>query len=203
MLISYRTLRRVVGGIGIALPVALVVGESVLNWEFGIRESMSSYYWSVWMRDMIVAMLCAFGMFCLSYRGEGWDNVAGDVACASAVGVAFFPTGQGPDFTAAGTVHYISAAILFITLAYFCLFSFRGSDPGAKPLPNKPLRNKIYVGCGITILVCIVLIGIIQFLPTDIWLRKWQPVFVLEAIAIWAFGWSWYIKGKGLGIVQG
>ena len=86
MLISYRTLRRVVGGIGIALPVALVVGESVLNWEFGIRESMSSYYWSVWMRDMFVASLCAIGMFLLSYRGEGWDNVAGDVACASAVG---------------------------------------------------------------------------------------------------------------------
>jgi len=29
-----------------------------------------------------------------------------------------------------------------------------------------------------------------------------SSVFWLEAAAIWAFGWSWYIKGKGLSPVQ-
>jgi len=203
LLISYRLLRRVVGWIGIMLPIVILVGESVLNGEWGIRESISSYYWSVWMRDVLVGSLCAIGVFMFSYRGEGWDNFAGNVACVTAIGVALFPTSQGEHYTAVGVAHYAFAAVLFLTLAYFCLISFRRNDPGLKPLPKKPLRNKIYVGCGITILACIALIGLVQVLPNESAVLRWQPVFVLEAFAIWAFGWSWLIKGKGLKLVQG
>lgn len=204
LVISYRGLRRAVGLIGIALPLVLVAGECVLPGGSGLLDSLSAYYWSVWMRDIFVGSLCAIGIFLLSYRGDSWkDNLAGDLACVFAIGVALFPTSQGKEFTTMGTVHYISAAGLFLTLAYFCLFSFPGRDQGLPALPKKPLRNKIYKGCGISILLCIVLIAIVQFLPSGLWLHNLKPIFVLESIAIWAFGWSWYIKGKGLSPIQG
>ena len=56
MLISYRGLRRIVGLIGIALPIVLVLGENQFG-KPGIEDSISSYYWSVAMRDLLVGSL--------------------------------------------------------------------------------------------------------------------------------------------------
>lgn len=205
MLISYRELRRAVGAIGIALPIALVVGENLFGVS-GIRRSISDYYHSTVVGDVLVGSLCAIGVFMLSYRGEGRDNIAGNIACFAAVGVALFPTSHGETTTLIGSIHYISAAVLFLTLAYFCLISFPRSDQNLPVLPKKPLRNKIYKGCGIAILTCIFLIFLVwliqRFSETPV-LNSLQPVFFLETIAVWAFGWSWYIKGKGLEIIQG
>ncbi len=202
LVISYRTLRRAVGAIGIALPIALVLGENQFG-RSGILDSISSYYWSDAMRDVLVGSLCAIGVFMLSYRGDGWkDNLAGYLTCAFAVGVAMFPCSEpGKPRTLTNYLHYGSAAGMFLTLAYFCIFSFTYNDPGTTPLPKKPLRNKIYVTCGIIILFCIAGIGLHGLLRPNG--ASGSVVFWLEAAAIWAFGWSWYIKGKGVGPIQG
>lgn len=209
MLISYRALRRVIGVIGITLPIVLVmVGNQFSN--AGIQDSISSYYWltlpdfswSLATRDILVGSLCVIGVFLGSYRGDKrWDNMAGTLACFFAVGVALFPCSKPlEDRTWYNYVHYASAAGLFLMLAYFCLISFRGSDPGTTPTEKKPLRNRVYATCGVIILLCIALIAILGIFPPESSVKNY--VFWLEASAIWAFGWSWYIKGKGLGIIQ-
>jgi len=201
MLISFRALRRAIGIIGIALPIALVLGENQFG-RSGILDSISSYYWSDAMRDVLVGSLCAIGVFLGSYRGEKrWDNLAGNFACAFAVGVAVFPCSKPMEpRTASNYVHYGSAAGLFLMLAYYCLFSFTGQDPGTIPTEKKPIRNGVYRTCGGVILVCIIAIAAVGLLPPENPIKN--LVFWLEATAIWAFGWSWYIKGKGLGVIQ-
>lgn len=202
MVISYRVLRRVVGIIGIALPIVLFVVESLLKGRVHLLDSISSYYWAERTGDVLVGSLCAMGMFFLSYRGRRYDNLAGNLACAFAVGVALFPTSEpGKPRNLTNYIHYASAAGMFLTLAYFCFFSFTYQDPNTKPTKMKPVRNKIYIGCGAVILLCIAAIGLIGIAwPGD---ASSSAVFWLEAAAIWAFGWSWFIKGKGLGLVQG
>lgn len=200
MLVSYRELRRAIGLIGIALPIVLVLGENQFG-KPGILDSISSYYWSDAMRGVLVGSLCSIGVFLWSYRGKRWDNIAGNLACVAAVCVALFPCSpsSGPP-AATRSIHFTAAAVLFVLLAYFCLISFPTQDPGTKPTEKKPVRNGIYYSCGALILLSIAAIAILHAV------YQGEPpgssVFWLESIAIWAFGWSWYIKGKGLGIVQ-
>lgn len=202
MLVSYRELRRAIGMIGIALPIMLLTGGLVFG-EGSIRDSISSYYWSPTMRGVFVGSLCAIGVFLWSYRGEyRWDNLAGNLACLAATSVALFPCSP-PDNGEVPTryVHFTAATILFLLLGYFCLYSFPGLDPGTTTLPKKPLRNIIYRTCGGIIVAAIVIIALLH----AVWSGgpPGSSVFWLESIAIWAFGWSWYIKGKGLSLVQG
>lgn len=215
--ISYLALRKAVGVIGIVLPIALFVGRLFVDWvcvmHFGcvepsdkvfILSSISAYYWSS-VGGVLVGSLCAIGVFLLSYRGKiREDDIAGDLACVFAVGVALFPTtADGSERTVIGILHYLFAAGLFGTLAYFCLVLFQKDDIG--PTDDlKPVRNNVYYACGLIIVGCIVAIGVIALLakigyPLPDYLT---PVFWLEAIAIWFFGWSWFVKGKGLGILR-
>ena len=50
--------------------------------------------------------------------------------------------------------------------------------------------------CGITIVACLALIILVQFLPGKPWLQPLYPVFWLESLAIIAFGIAWFVKGE-------
>lgn len=214
--ISFLALRKAIGVIGIALPIVLVVGRLAVNaicpgcgvyrgptGGYIIQSSISSYYWTV-VGDVLVGGLCAIGIFLFTYKGKKRrDDLAGDLACIFAVGVAFFPTSPGDETTIIGVLHYISAAGLFVTLAYFCLVIFQEDDIGPSD-DLKPARNKVYRICGLVIVGCILGILAVNLLSMlEIRIPEiLAPVFWLEAIAIWAFGWSWFVKGKGLNFLR-
>jgi hypothetical protein len=93
LLISYRTLRKIVGILGLSLPFTLLGGGYVINvllngglvFDLGVENSVSSYYHTE-MRDVFVGTLCVIGFFLLSYRGhERKDNIC--QACASKPGL--------------------------------------------------------------------------------------------------------------------
>jgi hypothetical protein len=87
--LSYLSLRRMIGIIGIALPFVLIFGRMILE-SPGILNSISGYYYSV-MRGVFVGSLWAVGIFLLSYRGYNRsDDTAGDVAYVAAIGVSLF-----------------------------------------------------------------------------------------------------------------
>lgn len=197
--ISYFALRKAVGIIGVALPVVLIVGKIVFEGQ-GIQSSISAYYYTV-MRDVFVGGLCSIGVFLLSYRGYSRiDDIAGDLACLFAVGVALFPTTPAADASGTerfiGGLHLAFAICFFLTLAFFSIVLFRRTDPTKTPTAKKKIRNGVYLACGIVILICVVGIGIIKLLPAENPIYALTPVFWLEAIAIWAFGWSWITKGE-------
>ncbi|NEZ67720.1 DUF998 domain-containing protein [Leptolyngbyaceae cyanobacterium CCMR0082] len=201
-LISYLELRKAIGILGISLPFILAIGGIFLFKLLGIQPSLSGYYYTG-MRDVFVGNLCAIGVFLWSYKGyERSDDIAGDLACIFAVGVAFFPTFP-PDPSAlekvVGIIHFISAACFFIVLAYFCFALFTKSDSDS-PTDKKLLRNAIYKACGFIIVGALVLLGLNAILPESLkdLYEYLDPVFWLESIAIIAFGFSWFVKGEGI-----
>lgn len=200
LVMSYLDLRKAVGIIGMALPFVLVFGKFVLQGG-GIQNSMSAYYYTI-MRDVFVGSLCSIAVFLGAYRGyERADSIAGNLACVFALGTALFPT--GPENATAhqiiiGNFHGFFALSLFLTLAFFALVLFRKTDPSRPPTPQKIKRNIVYTAAGYTILACIALVIIVQFLPKNLPVFNLVPIFWLEALAIFSFGVSWLVKGEAI-----
>lgn len=203
LVISYLTLRKIIGLLGMVFPFLLSLGAMIF-FETGIQNSISSYY-HTGMRDVFVGTLCVIGFFLLSYRGyDRVDDGAGTLACAFAVGAALFPT--APDNSAAagteliGYIHLVFAALFFLTLIYFSLFLFTKTDPSRQPTRQKLQRNTVYRVCGYAMSICMLLIVIYALLPDKVALilEGWNPDFWLETIAVIAFGISWLTKGEAI-----
>jgi len=185
---SFLFLRTGIGIIGVALPLALIFGKMLLERHLGILDSMSAYYQSV-MRDVFVGSLWAIGIFLICYRYDHLDDLASTIAGASAIVVALFPNPP---------VHQLSAACFFVILALMAIFLFRRTDPNKDRkdrTPRKKKRDMVYLGCGFAIVLCLVLIVVVNFLPGTSWLQPLHPILVLEALASFAFGFAWFVKG--------
>lgn len=197
---SYMTLRRVVGVIGIGLPVALVTGHLLIDAD-PLPPSISDYYYSD-MRDLLIGCMWALAVFMASYRGhERRDDITGDITCVSAILVSLFPVapaiGATPAQTMTGYVHLTAAGVFFISLAYFCLVLFRKGGSGRDR--RKILRDRVYFTCGSVIVGCLVLLILFAVKAADwLFIADLKLVFWVEALGIWAFGWSWLVKGQGL-----
>lgn len=202
LVISYLELRKAIGYLGIALPFVVALGALLLQ-GLGIQSSVSSYYYTE-MHDVFVGILCAIGVFMGSYRGyERKDALAGNLACIFAIGVALFPTAPENATSHEKTiamVHAASASLFFLTISYFALFLFTKTDPSKTPTGRKQQRNKVYRSCGYTMLTALVLIFVYSMAPDSLvaGLKKFQPVFWFEAIAIEAFGIAWMTKGEAI-----
>ena len=214
-LVSYLRLRRIMGILGVALPVVLLVwGCALSGWSFNVQNSISDYY-SLRTRDALVGVLFVIAWFLCTYKGyETVDDVAGNLACVFALGVALFPnTGQSWE----KIVHFTSATLLFVLLSFFslCLFTKSRSSPkgwqgalsgfrfgiaraGDSMTPQKKMRNRVYVACGLVMLFCIVLAGLYSLFWENTAISVIKPVFCLESLMIWAFGISWFVKGETL-----
>jgi hypothetical protein len=205
--ISYYNLRKAVGIIGMCLPFVLLIGNYVIGKCPYVQESISAYYYTS-VGNYLVGSLCAVAFFLVCYKGpERIDTIITNVAAICAIGIAFCPTNFNGDAHGClvtcnakniwGLWHNIFAALFFVILAYMSIFLFTRSEKiNAKTqTKNKLIRNKIYKCCGVTILACIILMLIhIKFKPFNI--VTWQPIFTLESIALFAFGFSWLVKGN-------
>jgi len=198
-IISYLTLRKAVGYLGILLPFVLAIGNLVI-FSGGLQQSVSDYFYTG-MRGVLVGGLCVIGAFLGAYQGyDRWDGLFTNAAGIGAVGVALFPTAPDhPSFraTVVGYFHYAFGAVMFIALAVIALWLFRKTGPDPGPTPHKQLRNRIYLICGIVMVVSLTLAGIAS-LPFASGLSSLDPVFWLEAATIAAFGVSWLVKGQAM-----
>jgi hypothetical protein len=197
--------RQAIGYLGIIMPAILMVGTLTIGNCSHLQDSISHYYFTI-MGGFLVATLCAFAVILFIYQGYGLkDNLITSFAGLCALGIALFATTHIEDVDcmvcclsdckARIFTHYISAALFFITLSYISIFIFTKSD-GVKT-PEKIKRNRVYRTCGIVMLVSIFFIFLIRIIP---WLgdnlKAIKPVFLLEWIALVAFGISWLVKGN-------
>jgi hypothetical protein len=195
MIRSYVFLRRSIGLIGIGLPVVLIVGN--LFWPpAAVLASISGYFYSP-LRGVFVGSLCAVGVFLLSYRGIGLvDDLISNVAAVAAVGVALFPTTPpGPRSPAQqhiGIVHVVCAATFFCMLALFCLVRFPKPDGPGTVDGHTHARAVVYYVTGGLILLCLLLVVVTGLLPGT---EPAHPLLILETVAIFSFGVSWFVKG--------
>lgn len=197
VVLSYLALRKAVGAIALALPFALAVPWWILR-KHAIETSISGYY-HTGMRNLFVGSLCAIAMFMLSCRGyDLGDEVAGIFSAFCAIGVAFFPTTPDVGATAhqkqIGTVHWVFAALLFLTLAYFCLVLFKKS--AGSQTPQKIQRNRVYTICGYAILASIALVALVAPRHKYLFGGALGTEFCFETTALLAFGTAWLTKGE-------
>jgi heme A synthase len=211
-ILSYLGMRRWAGWVGLALPLAVWLG----NWPHALEGSISAYYFTrtgAWF----VGSLWVIGFFMFSCRGyikageTPWDEIAGRFAGVFALGVALIPMNyrdvKSGWVHCRGQLHYACAALLFFVLALMCLFLFTKSD-ALNRTPKKLRRNKFYVVCGCTILACIALIGVYSLLrqfqsPLVPRLDCYKPVFWLESGSVLAFAVAWLVKGETFQFIRG
>jgi hypothetical protein len=145
-------------------------------------------------------------VFFFSYKYAPRDNFLSTLTSIFALGVAFFPTSPrraDVDTTWTAWLHFACAVLFFLTLAYFAYFIFTLPPlPKEKQEPRKRLRNKIYRICGITIVVSLLLSPILDRVLSAAVRAQIHPLFWLESIAVWAFSFSWLVKGGFLTFLQ-
>jgi hypothetical protein len=200
IVLSYLALRKAVGAVALALPFVLAIPYWLLA-NHALQSSISAYYYTG-MRNLFVGSLCAISMFMLCTRGyDIKDEIAGFFSSLCALGVAFFPTTPEGDPTKRqyeiGTAHFTFAALLFLTLAYFCLVLFKMSAEGHTITPQKIQRNLVYTVCGTAILGSLALIVLIQVILKHTYLiGHVGTLFCFETTSLIAFGIAWLTKGE-------
>jgi hypothetical protein len=148
MIISYFTLRKVLGWMGISLVPLMIVGSVAICHVTFIEISVSAYYYTC-MGNALVGILCCISLFLLSYRGyERIDSIVSKLAGIFALGIAFFPTSESEvKNDIISTLHYVSAGLFFAMLSYMSVFLFTKSC-GHKTNEKKK-RDRVYRTCGI------------------------------------------------------
>ena len=91
LIVSYLTLRKAVGYIGLLMPILVRVGACYFE-QIPSNTSISAYYYTS-MRDVFVGALAAIGVFLFCYRGpDTQDNVLTNIAGACAIAIGLLPT---------------------------------------------------------------------------------------------------------------
>jgi hypothetical protein len=166
VVMSYLGIRRSLGIIALLLPLVLgPFGYLILGVDF--QENMSSFYHTT-LRDVFVGAMCAMGSFLFCYHGyDSLENWTGNLAACSAIGVAFCPLEPNSDpllqSTVVGYLHTFSGALFFTTLAIFSLYHFPRGHFGLRLKTRDEQRDAIYFASGLTIVGCMVLMGIHLF----------------------------------------
>lgn len=189
--ISYLNIRRALGILGILLPFLLYS----LN-EFKWEKSISYYYYaSANSRNIFVGILCAFGIFLLSYYGykrKGGeytsDNWVTNFGGSFILIVAFLPTDAGAIATISGYVHLLAAFLFFMLMGYM---SFQHFTRGGSDTNTKKKKKVFYRICGVMIWLCMVFL-LFKFASSSI---EGNMILWAEIVALIFFALSWLVKG--------
>jgi uncharacterized membrane protein len=207
LIISYLTMRRLIGILGIALPIVVVVGGFIQN-GFALQGSISGYYYTN-MRDFFVGLLCGVSLFLVSYKGyEKIDDLVGKMSGIFALGIVIFPTSMYSgkvvqvgmfliDDNISEYIHLTFSALFFLLLSFNSMFLFTRRGPGVLS-KEKKRRNMTFRICGIVMTVAIACATVYTLFLRDTVISKIFPVIIFESIALLAFGVSWLVKGHTL-----
>jgi hypothetical protein len=194
--LSYRNLRAIIGYVGLALPLALLLTGAV---DGHLESSISAYYYTK-IGNVFTGALCAIGVFLIAYRLTSWavDNAATTLAGLAALGVAFFhaaPKNPTPGQLRLADMHLTCAAALFILLGAISLLIFPQDMSDAEKKQQK-WRVPCYRGLGVLIWLSIILMPTLSKLA-DAFYDNDHVFFILETICVMAFAVSFLLKGHG------
>jgi hypothetical protein len=199
--LSLRQIYVAIGFLGLIIsPLIFIISGNLLS-------SISySYYYSEATRNIFVSFLFSIGLFfgvvkCYSTL----SNIIHKIMSICAILVAFNPCESKDNFLyrfdwmmnkigfsfniyiPKYEIHYIFAFILFSLLGYVCINEFRKSK-GYKT-PMKKTRNSIYLFCGITIWISVLIIALFSY-------KGWH-IYIAESTDIIPFSIAFLIKGEG------
>lgn len=176
----------------IALTLANITSMFSAN---EITSISASYHEGGWARNFFVGFLFAISAFMIAYNGFTRNEMLMSKAAAlAAFGVAMFPCGCGNHAEVIPYVHYISAAIMFSVLAYFCYLFFKRAT--SKGHVEAIMRSKIYVLCGLVIVMSMLVMAVDYISGEVISNLFTRLTFYCERAGLIAFGISWLTASK-------
>ena len=155
------------------------------------------------MRNYLVGSLCAIAAFLACSRGyDLHDEITGYVAGGLTLIVALVPA-VNPHramhsryYDDLGRVHLVAAALMFLVLAYFCLFLFRKTSPHRTLTRRKRHRNSVFLVCGVVMVACMAVMLSLTVKSVQAVLWPTGILFWCESLALSAFGIAWLVKGE-------
>lgn len=205
IIISYLSLRRLIGILGILLPFICVLGGLLFS-DVPIGSSIS-YYYHTNMRDFFVGILVGISLFLMTYKGyHKIDNIVTSIIGFLGLGVSAFPSRYSIASTEplgifqitptiSNKIHLICAFTFFFLLAINSIFLFTLTERKNMPKTrNKKIRNYIYISCGIVILISLAILLIRSLVGAGA--EDSRILLFYETIMLVAFGISWLVKGR-------
>jgi hypothetical protein len=211
LVVSYKTLRNLIGYCGMILPIVLILTTKTAPSDKNIESSFSDYYYTS-SGDILVSFLCTLGAFLFIYKGYNIkENILSTIAGICGIFAAFSPT-AAEDLRQSFSVHTplhdvpeifgferhtIVAGLFFITLGFISLCCFPQTDVNKQIATRKKKRNNIFKICGWIMLMCVLIMAI--YFVSDRFstmFGKIPFIFIMETIATWAFGISWLTIGE-------
>lgn len=212
-------LRKAIGLIGFLLPTMLLIG--VLFPSVTMQTSISHFFFTP-MREVFVIALSGVGVFLIAYHGHApepgeWltDFNVSTTAGVTALIVATVPTlcdvascyvpltlfdGWIGNETLQGALHFGAAGVFLSALATMCIWLFTKTDDPTPP-EDKRRRNRLYRICGWIIFAMVALLFVFKMIFRPVgtaWDQAFNFTFWAEAVAVWAFGIAWLVKGEAL-----
>lgn len=193
--IDHRTIKLIVGLI--ALTLATLTSAFAAH---RITSISASYYENGWSQAIFIGFLFAIAAFLMAYNGMTLpEMILSKMASGAALGVALFPCECDGRSVPLPYVHGVSAAVMFLILAYFCRCFYRRAM--RKGYPQAKFRAAVYAACGAAIVGSIVVLGLDQLLK-GAWARHIpRLVFYGEAVGLVAFGISWLTASRTIPII--
>lgn len=214
ILYSFYRIRKTIGLLGIFLPLIVFLG-------YGDLLSSISHYYYTQSSVFFTAILSAFGLLLISYKGyemdksSEWlsDNFITTVGGVAALLVVLIPTackesastvveqmclaGDYPLFghnnSTKSTIHLLSAGVFLLAMGWMSIFKFTRTV--GEPDKARRRKNVVYRVTGYLVWLSIGLL-LLRFL-FHIEVTEYD-VFVLECVAVVSFGISWLIKGEAI-----
>ncbi len=210
------TLRKLIGVLGILLPILLWFFLWMDTGRLKELESISHYYYTR-VDGIFIVIVSLVAIFLIVYKGkEPIDFYLSLISGISALILLLFPTSsmisQFPDaqFAYSNTIldestlrvwiHYLSAGLFLFVLALMSLFLFTKSNKSKSQRGRRKIwRNRIYRICGIGMIAAILIIAMrgLGWIDSDYYDQR-NLTFWMEVIAVELFGISWLVKGETL-----
>jgi hypothetical protein len=194
--------RFVVGALGLAMPVILILGERALFSRDVItfpRASLSAYAYSG-LAPVFVGTLAVVGVFLITFKilHAEVDNLISAAAGLGALGVALFPTGPERGEVAAPiarllgvhtcqVVHSVSAVVFIGALA---IMSARFAQHARR-------SAWIHWACSF-LMVASAVAALVHGARGVHYVGSWSGLLVVELTCTLAFGTSWLVRGLEL-----
>lgn len=213
-LTSQYTLRKLIGILGVCLPLLLFLVLLVDSGFSTPLNSISHYYYTR-ANPVFVIVVSLLAIFLLVYKGrEPIDFIFSSVAGVSALCLLLFPTSNisdvclDPAHPESLTIlpvnpsrvlfHYYTSGIFLGCLAFMSAFIFTRSDKQPQHrTPNKKMRNRVFRMCALIMLVAVlVILANFAGILSDELFDRYNLTFWMETIALEAFGVSWLVKGE-------
>ena len=217
---SSKTLRLVIGILGMALPLFLWLSLYVFSGHCEPLDSISHYFFTK-ASTFFIGIISVLAIFFMIYKGyDSTDFFVSSLAGLAAILLLLLPTGNivqdleeshdyivtvwtyvHPQSDYRQVAHFIFAALFLGSLAYMSICQFTKSDlhPGERK-SEKILRNRMYRVFGSIMILALVLIFLGTkgyIMPVESY-NRYHLTFWMEAVAVESFGISWLIKGGAI-----